>query len=902
MTAPDDLLGDAPDHDPMEFALTASAVEAALFGTKASVNMGRFVLLGELGRGGMGIVYSAWDPRLDRRVALKVVRPELSGGTRNERILREAKAVARLSDPNIVTVHEVGESDGRMFIAMEYVHGDALQDHAASVVGMRPCIELYLQAARGLMAAHAGGIVHRDFKPSNVLVSRDGDRVRARVSDFGVARISAEPEVPATIEGTASTELTVDGVLLGTPAYMAPEQLSGGKIGPQADQFSFCVALFEALQGVRPFEGSTITARYNAIMERRVVRARSESPRAVLAAVRRGLEPAPEDRHADMDALIAALESGLHRRKRMLMAGAISTAVVVAAVGGAMTGGRDEPRRCNGAEDAWAATAQRGHATIEQVGTASTLDQSAQRALDGYGQRWVEARTTVCEATHQTGTQSSQLLDLRVACLDQMQLETEALIDVVASGGSNTTLRARDAIARLDPPEHCVDATERTAIVPPKDPSRHDAFDALLQDLANARTDFRFARWKDGHEHSLKLVEDAQTYGDDQLLALSTSILATFEARVGDPKHAVSLATDALATAVRSDNDRAASSIATGLVYLTGYMLSDTKTAEAFGRLALAWSDDDPEQEAAALENLGINAFVARDYELAEQRHRQAQQLLQPGPAAVRSAINLSAALARHPDLDKQREAGPILRNTLTLAEDTYGPDHPSVAAILQNLASRAPVWVTCEEVLPMLERTVEIKRRTLGKDAVQLSTTLTTQGRCLRRVGRARDGLAAVDRAIEIVERKVGSDSAKLLGPHERRIEALIELGRLDDAQRQLDATIVLAEKLYGSEDPEGYGLFLHRAAILQARGQSEAALDPFLKGIAMARKINETGPWLRAHELNLCKLYFELGQSDEGRALATIIRDQTPHPGPLASRLRDEAAALLESHPQPG
>ena len=882
----------------MEFALSASAVEAALFGTKTSVNMGRFVLLGELGRGGMGIVYSAWDPQLDRRVALKVVRPELSGGKRNDRILREAKAVARLSDPNIVTVHEVGESDGRMFIAMEYVEGDGLQDHAASAVGFRPCLELYLQAGRGLMAAHAAGIVHRDFKPSNVLVSGDGDRMRARVTDFGVARVAAEPELPATVEEPSSIELTAEGSLLGTPAYMAPEQLAGESVGPQADQFSFCVALFEALQGVRPFEGSTVAALHDAITERRLVPARAETPGSVLTAIRRGLNPDPAERHADMGALIAALESGLHRRKRILSVGAVSAAVLVAAVGGAMTGGDAAPR-CDGAARTWSETAQRGRTAIDHLHAAATLSQNVQRTINTYGDRWVEARTTVCEATHRSGTQSPDLLDLRVACLDQMQIEANALFEGLASGSEGPELRALDAVARLDPPEHCIDATRRTTVVPPADPARQTAFDALQHDLADARTDFRLARWKDGHARSVKLVEDARAYGDDQLLALSTSMLATFEARVGDPKRAASLATDALTMAVRANNDRAASSIATGLVYLNGYMLSDTKTAEAVGQLALAWTDDDPTQQAAALENLGINAFVARDYELAEQRHRKAQRLLEPGPSSIRSSINLAAALTRQEDLDKQREAEAILRETLTLAENTYGRDHPSVAALLQNLAGRAPVWLTCEEALPMLERTLEIKSRTLGKDAVQLSSSLTTQGGCLRRLGRARDGLASVDRAIVILEAKVGSESPKLLGPHERRIEALVELGRLDDAQRQLEATTALAKKLYGLEDPENYGLFLHQAAILRARGQDEAALGPFLQGIEMARTIIPTNPWLREHELNLCKLYFALGQANEGRALATIIRDETPHPGPLASRLRDEAAALLESRP---
>jgi len=896
VTVTDDLLGQAPDDDSMEFALSASAVEAALFGNTTTVKMGRFVILGERGRGGMGIVYSAWDPQLDRRVALKVVRPELGGGRRDERIRREAKAAARLSSPHIVAVHEVGESEGRTFIAMEYVEGKNLEAFSADAVGVERCLGLYLQAAKGLEAAHAAGIVHRDFKPSNVIVSGRGDEANAKVTDFGVARVLSEPELPAGGEAPSFSALTVDGALLGTPAYMAPEQFERATVvGPAADQFSFCVALFEALCGRRPFGGNTAAALHDAITTGKPAQASSDAPGAVLAAVRRGLEPDPSARHPNMKALIDALQSGLHRRRRVLTVAAISGALVVAAAGGALGGAADEEPRCEGATRAWAETAQRGEALAERLADTVTLRHNAERAVEDYGERWIQTRTGVCEATHVGGTQSSALLDLRVACLDQMRLEADALFESVVAG--NEELRVLDALARLDPPEHCLDATERTAVVPPSEPARRQAFDALQRDLAEARADFRLARWKEGHARSSALVEDAERFGDDQLRALAMSMHAMFEARVGEPKRAAETAKAALAMAVRADNDRAASSIATGLVYLRGYMLGDAAAAETYGELALAWSDGDGLQQAAALENLGLTAFVARDYGLAEQRHRRAGQLLGSGPVAIRSAINLAAALSVQDDIAKQQEAGALLRETLVLAENTYGRDHPSVAALLQNLSSRAPLWVPCEDALPMLERVLEIKTRTLGPDAVQLATSLTTQGSCLRRLGRAGEGLASVDRGLEILTAKLGAESPKLLGPQERRIEALVAEGRLDDAENQLAATTALSEKLYGLEDPENFGLFVHEAAILRARGQDEAALAPLRKGVEMARKVSDTSPWTREHELSLATLLFALGHDEDGRALAAKVRDETPHPGALATTLRARASALLRA-----
>lgn len=899
MTSSDDLLGQEPVDDSVEFALSASAVEAALFGTTSSVNIGRFVILGELGRGGMGIVYSAWDPQLDRRVALKIVRPELSGGRRDARIRQEAKAAARLSNPHIVAVHDVGVSEGRTFIAMEYVEGRSLNVFSAAEVGVRRCVELYVQAARGLAAAHEAGIVHRDFKPSNVLISGEDEQARARVTDFGVARVLSAPELPGSSDDAAPSSLTLDGTLLGTPTYMAPEQFDGAAVGPAADQFSFCVALFEALHGTRPFEGQTAAELREAIVEGRFAQVRSDAPGSVLAAVRRGLAPDPSARHSDMRALIDALQAGLHRRRRWVSFGAVSAALAIAAAGGAMSAAGDVTPRCDTAAQNWIATAAQGAAVVSRLGENDTLRQNTQRAVDAYGERWVQARTDVCTATHVEGTQSSELLDVRVECLDQMQLEASALFEALADGDA-PNLRTLDAVARLDPPEYCVDATSKTSAVPPANPTRRSAFDALRHGLAEARTDFRLARWKPGHARSKALLEDAKEYGDEQILAGAMSMFATFEARVGEPKDAAAFASEALAMAVRVGDERAASSIATGLVYLDGYLLGDTKSAETIGNLALAWSAGDAGQRAAALENLGLNAFAARDYALAESRHRQAQQLLEVGPASIRSAINLAAALAVQNDRDKEEQANSLLRSTLALAENTYGREHPSVAALLQNIASRAPVWLSCEEALPMLERALEIKRRTLGDTTVQLATTLTSLAACRRRVGQAATALSEVDRALSILEQRLGPETPKLLGPQERRIEILIALNELDEAQAQLDATTALSTKLYGLEDPEGFGIFVHRAAIARARGEDAAALSPLKTAVGMARSINADGPWTREIELSLARLHFALEQPDPGRALATVVAEWN-HPGPFAARLRTQAMDLLEANATP-
>ena len=224
--------------------------------------LGRYRLERVLGAGAMGVVHAAFDPDLERRIALKVLRRAAASREARDRLMREARAMARLAHPNVVTVHEVGTSGGRDFVAMELVHGETLAEWLRS--RKRPAtaiIDAFLAAGRGLATAHAAGIVHRDFKPHNVLRGHDG---RIVVTDFGLAR-QADGGVSAALdaalpEGTPTETsapgslagITVTGSLLGTPAYMAPEQWSGGAITPATDQFAYCIALWEALAGERP--------------------------------------------------------------------------------------------------------------------------------------------------------------------------------------------------------------------------------------------------------------------------------------------------------------------------------------------------------------------------------------------------------------------------------------------------------------------------------------------------------------------------------------------------------------------------------------------------------------------------------------------------------------------------
>ncbi|MFP2929901.1 protein kinase domain-containing protein, partial [Pyxidicoccus sp. 3LG] len=282
--------------------------------------LARYVVLERIGAGAMGVVYAAYDPELDRKVALKVLRPE---GRQVEelrlRLVLEAQALARLSHANVVSVHDVGSHGDCVFLAMELVDGVTLAEWLKTPRSWQEVLRVFTEAGRGLAAAHAAGLVHRDIKPANVLVGKDG---RARVTDFGMARPlnrgpAASPRVGPDLPlspspSTASppvTPLTRTGALLGTPAYMAPELLTGRRADALSDQFSFCVALHEALYGVRPFEGSSLEEVARAALEGRVRPAvpGTKVPAWVRRAVLRGLKPRPEERYPSMEPLLAAL-------------------------------------------------------------------------------------------------------------------------------------------------------------------------------------------------------------------------------------------------------------------------------------------------------------------------------------------------------------------------------------------------------------------------------------------------------------------------------------------------------------------------------------------------------------------------------------------------------------------
>jgi len=418
----------------LETAVARGHVMGSLFGdAQLEPQLGRYRLRRLLGRGAHGRVFEGYDPELDRVVAIKVAH-EPDGTDDEARAMRnrEARALAKLTHPNVVEVFDVGVADGLLYVVMALVEGE---DLATLVARERPelpvLLDIFVSAGRGLAAAHAEGLRHGDFKPGNVLVGAEA----VKVVDFGLAHLVAAPTHDAEVGDTLR--------YAGTPLYMAPEQLRGESSGPPADQYAFCVALWEMLCGTPPFQGAIPIALLEA-KEHGPSRLADAVPRAMAATIRRGLAPDPADRFPSMNALLRALERSQRSSPRPLRLAAVGAAVVV---GGVLAAALPSPQRCDVAS-AW------DHARrleLSEQMTRFTPSEARSALVDdvhAYGERWRSARDTVCEA---------RTREAAIECLDSAALELVATIEALGGIETDADLEryARPAVRQLPDPARC---------------------------------------------------------------------------------------------------------------------------------------------------------------------------------------------------------------------------------------------------------------------------------------------------------------------------------------------------------------------------------------------------------------------------------------------------------------
>jgi tetratricopeptide (TPR) repeat protein/predicted Ser/Thr protein kinase len=764
-------------------------VKARLFRSKARpVKIGRFTILDRLGEGGMGVVYTAYDDQLDRKIAVKVLRGE---ATRQDsmgrtRLLREAQAMARLSHPNIVTVHEVGDHEDQIYIAMEFVRGQSLDSwlRGKPLKPWRAVLDTFIRAGRGLEAAHRADIIHRDFKPHNVLVGDDGV---VKVLDFGLARavehagseeLSATPESGAYNQRSDGTEgnslldvpLTRTGAIMGTPAYMAPEQHEGRVATAQSDQFSFCVSLYEGLYGLHPFDCTTLGALIAGVTTGRLREPPTggKIPAWLRRVLVRGLAVEPERRYPSMTALLADLgRDPAVARKRWLTTAALTGFVGSAGFGAAALMPAAAPV-CEGidAELAGVWDAARSEAVGQaiaatKVAYADDTWARVQPQLDAYAAEWLAMRGEACE-THHAARQSDQLFDLRSACLDQRRDSMRALVDILASADAGVVEKA----------------VLTAAVPPPDDPALREQVALARATLARAKAHEDAGQYAQG----IGVVEELLTRPElaaYKPLAAETRLRQgslNLQAGAGDAAHAnLDLA---LRLAVASGHDVVAAQAASRDLFVQAELQRRALEALAVAPMAEALVERGGDElvRAEFLNNRGIAQMNGGD--------------LRGSVESLQAALEI-----------KRRE---------------LGEEHPEVAFTLSNLAFAELQELRVEESVVHFEAVVGLIKRTLGAHHPAAASMQYNLGYALRLQGRPSEAIDRLQRALTGFE-----ENGIVGGP---LLVSQLELGFAELAlghREQADKRFAAAEALLGAEDRKSAAT-LHegRGDLAQANG----------------------------------------------------------------------------------
>ncbi|HWB73418.1 MAG TPA: serine/threonine-protein kinase, partial [Nannocystaceae bacterium] len=728
--------------------------------------VGRFALIERAGKGGMGVVYAAWDPRLDRKVAIKLVDESRFGEPEDARtrLEQEARAAATLNHPNIVTIYDVGVHDGRVFLAMEFVDGSTLAGWMRRERrGWREVVEMFVEMARGLAAAHAVGIVHRDFKPDNVLVGSDG---RPRIADFGLAYSREPPRTTLPSGARRSTEKSATPTIAGTPAYMAPEQFDGLDIGPAADQFAFCVALFEALFGRRPFKGVNIEALSLAVRggDIDLPEHTGDVPAALLELVLRGLDPEPGRRHPSIEALRHELEALLHaRRRRARFAAAVALGVGALAVGfSAAEAVAEQP--CEDAGDIATLWSDDGR---EAVRTAlADRGDAVVGALDRYAGGWANKRREVCEASRVHGEQSDQALALRMACLDRVGSRFVGLSSELGDGGDASMIDADAIETRLpaltscDDVEYLAKLTNRHATKSSRSSTEQDRAWAEAVELVEraltrqllGRTDARVPA-----EAAIALAEAQDLPG---VRSRALAVLADLELDAGNGAKAAELRKDAVRFAVLDGHDDAA-------VYLmldqADSALLEDRIAEAELHMAYFDAFIDRMTEPDARREIERRAEIVKGrlalaHGDADQAERRLAALADDDGLAEldRRALWMALGTAERM-LGRPRDAFSTWNRLLALVESVRGPSHPDVAAVLNNLALVKLDTGDAAEAELLLARAEAIAIAAQGEQTPLVAAIATNRGWSARLARRDDDARAQLERALTIGRATVG-------------------------------------------------------------------------------------------------------------------------------------------------
>jgi tetratricopeptide (TPR) repeat protein/predicted Ser/Thr protein kinase len=831
----------------------------------------RYTVQEELGRGGMGIVYAAYDPVLERRVALKVLRHR-TGHPDDERLLREARAMAHLSHPNVVPVFDVGHVDdgSTAFIAMELVEGTDLRRWLATPRAPSAIWDVLRQAGRGLAAAHAAGVVHRDFKPANVLVDADG---RARVTDFGLAHVDegSTDDRSFTLEGGS---LTLDGAVAGTPAYMAPEQLHGHADDPRVDQFSFCVAVYEALGGARPFSGRSLDELHEQMQCRVLARPNDAISRRAWRVIARGLAFDPEDRWPSMDALLQALESAARPRRRIAIVAAMAIVLATAAAWAGSTD--DEP--CL-ADERWldAAWGPERRAEIEAALLATDSPYAPQAwsyasmAIDRWAQRWIAMRIDACAAVHVRHEQTPEVLDLRTLCLDRRRDELAALTDALTRADAAAVEALPDTVTRLTPLSSCADVHALRSIVPlPESPGRRAQVYRARITLHRVTRSTEAGRYEEARAEVDPVVAQAVSLQYEPLRAEALLARGRVLFELGELDEADRDLAEAVLAGI-SGGDARSTATAAALRASVLSAAGDPAAAIEVAKTGIAAADrltHDAEVLASLLSARGTAYRRQGRYEEARAALHEALELAENelGSEHPRTAVALVNLANVDAQMGKHAQAREGYRRAIAIQERVYGSTHPVVANTMSNLAIASSLAGDHDEAAELAADALALSEAARGSQHAEVVRMRSNLGVMYAQAGRYADALAVHERALAARRRAHGDDHPDVAESLNNVGQALFELGRLDEADAVLRDAYEVGARISGATHPSVLTTRYNQARAALGRGAPELAVT--ILDELIAARIEVLGPehpHVASTLFELARAHDALGHTDD-------------------------------------
>lgn len=910
------MANDPGESAPTPFSATDATVAEGSAGRRVEhlalprgAHVGRYTVLGEVGRGAMGAVYAAYDPELDRRIALKVLHGE-GGHEKAQRLIREARALASFNHPNVVTVHDVGVFQARGFIATEFIDGQTLRDWLdEDERSVGEILEVMRQAGRGLAAAHAAGIVHRDFKPHNVMVDRAG---RVIVMDFGLARRKGEEmesstgrhlldsentdgstrneSTPPPVDLSPSRELglTTTGAVMGTPAYMSLEQHRGRPASAASDQYSFCVTLFEALTGGRPFVGPRRMAVAFAIKEgRREPWPSSPAvPSRVRRAVERGLRATPEQRWPSMEALLEQLAPP--RRGRFVGLAVGASVATVLSVGAFAWLGQPAPEDpC--IEAGRAATGAWGDAQREEVAAAFIATKvpyakaTAERvtsALDEYATDWQQGRKQSCVVFEHAQLQSEVAYHARVRCYERALEELDALVEVLAGADAAMIRRATDAVAGLPDLGRCEDVDALLDAVPEPDDPR------LAQRVSRARrmlVDVRAARLA-GDDEAARASLDRVAAAVEDLGASFRPLRAEFELERGavladasDFAGAAAAHERAYMEARRSGHDPVALDAATSSIYLVGYRLADYPRGELWAELARAEADrvgPQTEHHARILGSSGILHGRQGRFEEARAHYLEAKALYESlgetsGSSYDAMYTNLGLVSI---NLGEGEQARAYLVEALERIQARYGERHPRTAKSLANLASASLLLGDIEAARAEATLAVERAVSAHGSEHASVGAAQELLARAALAAGDLEIAHEAIAAAARNAEQTLGEGHPATAERWAREAEIELLRGRPDAAVKPAERAYVSLKSRFGEADARTGEAGSVLAGVKLAGGDFERAAELAVRVYEALDAEAAANRVARARALLVLASLTELGRRVEGESRTAV------------------------------